>query len=212
MFWQLADGSERPIRLYSSDYHQIPGAWSPDGATILFVDEDGDGADIFALAVDEPDRKPVPLLTEDFREEYPALSPDGRWLAYASNESGGHEVYVRAYPSLERKQQVSSDGGRMPAWSADGDELFYVAISPAQNGEDKMMSVPITGQPDLIPGTPRELFQGSFQVSWAIRTYDVAPDGRFLMVEQNQTSRTTDTVRIILNWFDELERLAPTED
>ena len=176
------------------------------------MDQDENRRDIFVLAVDDPDREPVALLTKEYKEEYPTLSPDGRWLAYGSDESGRFEVYLRAYPSLERKQQVSSDGGYMPVWSADGDELFYLEMTPAQSEQDRMMSVSITRQPELIVGTAREFFRGSFVLSWNIPTYDVAPDGRFLMVERDQSSRTADSARIILNWFEELERLAPTED
>ena len=43
----------------------------------------------------------------------------------------------------------------------------------------------------------------------ATSTYDVAPDGRFLMVEQAEGDSTSFVV--VLNWFEELKRLVPTE-
>ena len=59
-------------------------------------------------------------------------------------------------------------------------------------------------------GTPRELFRGHFGMGAALASYDVAPDGRFLMIAPGETSAAAHTsVRLVLNWFEELERLAP---
>jgi len=70
------------------------------------------------------------------------------------------------------------------------------------------MSVDVTSRP---LGAPRELFRGTF-VFTSHTTYDVAPDGRFLMIERDESTRTADSARIILNWFNELERLVPVDD
>ena len=76
-----------------------------------------------------------------------------------------------------------------------------------------MMEVTVAVTPTLRIETPRELFRGRFQTGFRIRSYDVAPDGRFLMIERGDTPTPTHTsVRIVLNWFDELERLVPTEN
>jgi hypothetical protein len=40
------------------------------------------------------------------------------------------------------------------------------------------------------------------------RSYDVAPDGRFLMLVQNRQEEPT--IHVVLNWFEELERLVPS--
>ena len=47
-----------------------------------------------------------------------SVSPDGRWLAYHSDETGRFEVYALSFPDLGTKQQVSSEGGVLPRWSA----------------------------------------------------------------------------------------------
>jgi hypothetical protein len=39
------------------------------------------------------------------------------------------------------------------------------------------------------------------------RNYDVAPDGRFLMLVRDR--REAPTIHVVLNWFEELERLVP---
>jgi Tol biopolymer transport system component len=117
LFSRPSDGSGTAERLASSDVQQAPGAWTPDGKTLLFMD----GAladDIWTLSL-EGDRRPHPFSQTPFNEQYPDLSPDGRWLAYASNQSGRVEVYVQPYPGPGARQQISVDGGTAPVWSRD---------------------------------------------------------------------------------------------
>ena len=62
--------------------------------------------------------------------------------------------------------------------------------------------------------TPRTLFDGEF---WGIPswpTYGVAPDGRFLMIQgfdQSTSGREPQRIQVVLNWFEELNRLVPTD-
>ena len=204
LFWQLADGSGPPERLTESPRHQFGGPVLPDGSALIFVS----GANLLRLDLEQPGREPTTLLADAFEERYPAPSPDGRWLAYASNESGGWEVYVRAYPGLDRKQQISRDGGSMPAWSPDGRELFYMTPE-AIDREYAIIAVDVSLTPSFRASAPRELFRGRFLYANQLRTYDVHPDGRFLMIEDDEERPTHGSVRIVLNWFDELERLVP---
>jgi serine/threonine-protein kinase len=205
LFWQLADGSESPQPLTTGERLHFAGPWHPDGSEILIYDVSD--ADILALTIPPSEGKPRPVLAEPAASAYPALSPDGRWLAYASDESGRFEVYVRPYPSLEGKQQVSRNGGVMPVWSRSGDELFYVLLRSSQREREAMMAVEMSSG----AGTPRELFQGQFVVGVFLATYDVARDGRFLMGVPSEAPEAAHTsVRLVLNWFEELERLVPT--
>jgi hypothetical protein len=66
-----------------------------------------------------------------------------------------------------------------------------------------MMSVQITTRPDLRLGTPRLLFSGPEYRSSGVyeANFDVAPDGRFLMI-QDDTHPPTD-LSFVLNWFDD---------
>ena len=207
LFMQPADGSTPAERLTRDDKTKhFGGSWLPDGSALLFAG----GGDIFELDGQRLDEEPTTLLGEPFREWSPDPSPDGRWLAYASDESGRFEVYVRAYPSLEGKQQVSQDGGTMPAWSKDGRELYYTK-SDSADLEYAMMAVSVSAESSFQASTPRELFRGRFLHTRQLRTYDVASDGRFLMIERGEDRPTHTSVRIVLNWLEELERLVPTD-
>lgn len=56
---------------------------------------------------------------------------------------------------------------------------------------------------------PRVLLENvpeSTRVFWE-RDYDVAPDGRFLMIAPDKDEQTATELQVILNWFEELKRI-----
>ncbi len=208
IFWAQPDGSSVPERLTTSENYQTPASWSPDGKVLAFLE----GGDIWVLPFDNGEHEPRPVVQTRFTEEYPTFSPDGRWLAYTSNESGQPEVYVQPYPGPGERTQISVEGGTRPAWARDGRELFYRILPQEPPWKRKMMAVSITTDPAFTAGKPRMLFEEDrYQTSLPVRSYDVAADGRFLMLEpaEQPTERVTE-LRVVLNWFEELERLVPT--
>jgi eukaryotic-like serine/threonine-protein kinase len=152
------------------------------------------------------DRKAQPFLATRFNEGGASFSPDGRWLAYVSNESGRPEIYVQPYPGPGGKWQISTEGGTEPLWNRNGRELFY------RSGK-KMMAVQITTQPAFAASKPTMLFERDYAASEFLATgiaYDVSPDGqRFLMVKESDQAAAATQINVVLNWFQELKRLAP---
>ena len=151
------------------------------------------------------------LLDSEFSEQRPAVSPDGRWLAYESDESGQFEIYVRPFPNVDDgKWQISTDGGREPQWSPEGQELFYL-------GPGDLMVAQIETEPTFSWSTPESMFSTSgygVQLGTAHR-YDISPDGRFLMLKL-PTPETTDgegspELIVVQHWSEELQRLVPTD-
>ena len=56
------------------------------------------------------------------------------------------------------------------------------------------------------------LFEGGYTSSPTIRVYDVAPDGRFLMVLDVERPPMKATHMILVqNWFDEVKRHVPAK-
>ena len=86
-------------------------------------------------------------------------------------------------------------------WSKDGRELFY------RNGP-KWMTAEFTTQPQFKASTPHMLFEGPYLNVPGV-SYDVAGDGRFLMLEENYKQPTTMQLQVILNWSEEVKRRVP---
>jgi serine/threonine-protein kinase len=197
MFSILADGSAtEPERVIASQNPAVPRDWSPDGAFILF--QEMRHLHLFQLT----DRTTRRWLQTPSSETDGRFSPDGRWLAYTSDQTGSEEVWVRPFPGPGAPVRVSPDGGRDAQWSRDNKELFY------RNGL-KILSA------EVVPGVtfrvepPRVLFEGGFNPG-PERAFDVAPDGRFVMIENEPNDNTTSTsIVVVLNWTEELKRLVP---
>ena len=208
LYRKLADGSGPTERLTTNQYNQIPDSWAPDGSVLAFREQrPGTNRDIWILPM-EGDRKPELLISSPLLDCCARFSPDGKWLAYVSNETGQHHVYVTPYPEPNVKWLVSGkEGGGGPVWSPDGTELFYRSWT-------KMMVVSVQTKPTFSSGRPRVLFEGAYVTSAALpgvsQYHDIHPDGqRFLMIKPDQESHQ---INVVLNWFEELKRLVPTDN
>ena len=207
LLWQPADGSGAPERLVSGDISLVPGSWSADGRVLVYTDGGtgpSDSRHIFALSRDG-ERKPQRLLDAAVEQWLASLSPNGRWLAFTSVDTGRAEVYVSDFPSLASRHQISVEGGREPKWSRDGGELVYRAGG-------RMFAVPVDTKGGFSAGKPRVLFEGRFAVGGMDvlgLDYDLAPDGRFLMMKPGPEEQAPRGLRVVLNWVDELARRVP---
>jgi serine/threonine protein kinase/dipeptidyl aminopeptidase/acylaminoacyl peptidase len=196
-----ADGSGQSETLLSAQNENWPMSWSADGR-LLALDRrtDDHGKDIWTLTLG--DGSPAePLIATEFNEEGPKFSPDGTMLAYVSDRTGRREIYVATYPSLERKWQVSGEGGVEPVWSPDGRELFY-------RNKNYVLSVPLSRGPNPDFGIANLLFEGKFDRSLIGHAhFDVTPDGkRFVMVQGIEDSQV---MNLVTGWSSELEADAP---
>jgi serine/threonine-protein kinase len=197
------DGSTLDAReLHPGVLKGAPKHWS-SADELLFVEPFQ--ANIFAIPVAVAGEIRAVVVTED-AEYDPALSPNGRWLAYASNRTGQSEVWVKGYPEGV-PMRVSRNGGYEPRWALDGRELFYL------QGRS-MMAVRVEAENEFSFGAPTELFTGSNFVDAAsfISSYDVARDGRFLMIEPQASAGevpSPSSIVVVRNWTEELERLVP---
>ena len=192
-------------------------SWHPSGKFLAFRENSpGTKWDIMILPMDgdEPSGwkpgKPSVFLASPFNEDDPAFSPDGRWLAYQSDESGKFEIYVRSFPGSGGKWQVSTAGGEYATWSRTGKELFY------RTADQKIMAATYTVDGDSFRvEKPRLWSEGTFTDRGAQdRNFDLHPDGKrfaVLKAPEAQAEDKTDKLVFILNFFDELRRIAPTK-
>jgi len=135
------------------------------------------------------------------------FSPDGRWLAYMSNESGAYRVYAEAFPQKGHKLQISNDDTAAPAWSRNGNDLFFWHFG----ADNQIMSVSCKSRGhSLVTDKPRVW---SRQIAWfrTTRSYDPAPDGKRIVVlmPADTSQEPRDRLIFLLNFFDELRRRVP---
>ncbi len=206
VYQRAADGTGAVRPLTDSPDSLFPSSISPDGKLLVYRVGAGGGFDLGVLSL-EGEGAPQLLLATDINERSGEISPDGRFLAYQSDESGEDEIYVRPFPEVDGGRfPISAGGGSEPLWSPDGSEIFYRA-------GDRLMAVPVTTEPAFEAGSPQELFTGSYAVRIG-RMYDIHPDGqRFLMVKPAETTEGGSSSHVVLvqNWFEELQRLVPTD-
>ncbi len=117
-----------------------------------------------------------------------------------SADTGAPENWVQAYPDSGAPIRVSPTGGFDPVWGAEGRELFYLE-------DDKMMAVRVETDQEFRFQPPEVLFEGGYHLAFRPNYY-VGPDGRFLMIKNEEPG--TVPINVVLNWFEELKRLVPT--
>ena len=117
------------------------------------------------------------------------------------------------------RAKVSQDGGFVPRWGPNSDELFYQAYQGTDrvSGTVTMMMAPIEAEPRLRPGTTVALFSGPYRAGELVlnvaRPYDVSDDGqRFLIIKEATGAEAAPNDIVLVQHFDEeLQRLVPTD-
>jgi Tol biopolymer transport system component len=195
-----ADGTGSDRLVTRGEHHRYLSDWSKDGRYLAYTEFHPDtGADVWITdASGSPSPRPIARTAASEKEA--AFSPDGRWIAYASDESGQFEVYLHSLVDPRSRVRVSSGGGEEPAWSADGRELFY-------RHERQLLATPVRSSSGLEVGKASVLFEGSYHDNIApTRSYDVTPDGRFLMVTEPAGDDLPQELTLVLGWAEELKR------
>jgi eukaryotic-like serine/threonine-protein kinase len=189
-------------RLTDSPEMQLPTAMTRDGTTVIFHSFT---RNLQALRLRAP-AQPQILVETPGEERNGEVSPDGAWLAYegeSTSHPGQLDIYVRPFPAVDRGLwEVTKDGGMYPVWSPDGGELFYMTLDGA------IVAVPVEASGTTWKaGTPKKLFHGQYLIRDGSlgRSYDIARDGRFLMLKQPASSEAPHFV-IVQNWVAELAR------
>ncbi len=173
----VSGGKAEP--LFKSPYPKYPRDWSRDGRYLLMTTlSPGTHSDIWGLALNE--RRAAPVLDTVYSEDYATLSRDGKWLAYQSDETMRNEVYVQPFEGLtdgtKRRWKISSSGGALARWRADGQELFYMTAS------GRLMAVAVHPEDgEFAFDEPKVLFQ-TRPIPGVWNLYDVSPDGQTFLL------------------------------
>ena len=210
-----ADGTGSAELVFDHEVDLAEGFWSPDGEWLLLRSAGPPGVegarDILAIRPGV-DSVAQPLLAEEYDELAPAISWDGRWIAYVSTETDREEVFVRPFPDVDSgKVQVSTEGGIMPYWAHNGEELFFVDPSTLD-----MMAARFETTPRfrVVEREPLFTIPSDYERSRVGLLYDVTQDDqRFLMarfyvvagVEEGDAGQANAFV-LVQNFFEELRQ------
>jgi Tol biopolymer transport system component len=135
--------------------HQDP-AWRPDGALLLYVRSDRDGAKgtprIYSY--NPATKKSAPLSAPGYL--HPSWSPDGRYVAATKTSAFGTDVVILAAATGAEVLALTSDGGSWaPAWSPRGDAIAYLHVD-GQVVDLRMVALEGSG-PTWTPKPPLDL-------------------------------------------------------
>ena len=209
LFWRAADGTGTAEPLGESEWPRYPMAVAPDGSVVVVVDLVQGNFNLMTVSLTgEPVSED--LVVTEFAEQSAALSPDGAWVAYQSDRSGQFEIYVQPFPDVEGGlRQVSTAGGTRPVWGPDGSELLYLDLASR-----RIMAAPVQTEPTFTSGTPEAALDESYLANLGSpgRTFDIAADGRFLMIKEQASAgdtASTAEITVVLNWFEELTARVP---
>jgi Tol biopolymer transport system component len=209
LYERALDGVQDGRVLFKGNRGEPLGAssWSPDGRFVLFNRLDQATAnDIWAVSVS--DGTATPLLKTPAPERDGQFSPDGRWIAYTATDGGRQEVYVTAVTSFSPTVavgggpwRVSSGGGNLPRWRADGREIFYA-------GPTSMMAAPVSTGSGFAAGTPVAVGGTAGQNTFGRFGFiDASRDGRELLFARPATNDASrEPVNVIVNWTPDASR------
>ena len=214
LYWQRADGSGDAQRLTTSTNSQWPVSWHPSGRFLAFEEHKPSPSfdqnwDLMILSVEGSEDagwRPGPVTTfldSAAEEMQPNFSPDGRWLAYQSNETGRYEVYVRPFHGRGNGWRISTAGGTFPTWSHTKRELFY-----GVDGQIMVAAYAVEGD-TFRADKPRTLPNVRYSAADPARMFDLHPDGDRFAVAPVDDTPPSDKLVVILNVFEELQRIAP---
>jgi hypothetical protein len=198
----LLASTTTPEKLASTTTPQRADSWSLKDGSVLLTAGTVSNWDVWRVTFEGGAAKAGPLLDSNENELFATVSPDGRWIAYATIAEAP-DVYVRSYPDLKGPWRVSTRGGNLPRWSANGRELFYV-------WNNAVWAVDVdTGSDMPRPGTPAELFKTRLHAEApGGYPYDVSRDGRFLLNEVIEPASTdsaagatpSQVITVVVNW------------
>jgi len=189
IYRKRADGGSVAERVLASELHQYPGAFTPDGARLVFSEADPlTGMDIWMMSLGDGEPTVSPLVKTAANENMPTLSPDGRWMTYISDETGTWEIYLRSVAGGGGVRQISDGGGGDVFWSADGSTVYF----GHKNG---LMAIPVMVEPELALGSAT-----IFPWPDDLAVVDSMPsEDRFIAIKALAERPQIDAVRVVVS-------------
>lgn len=186
LWTQSIDGAARRTLSAGADYI-VATDWSRDEKSlVLSTQRSTTGFDIEIIDAAHGSAF-VPVVRSAANEINGRLSPDGKWLAYESDDGGRAEIYVTNFPAATARWQVSTEGGRMPYWSADGRAILFLH-------QDRIMRAPVRAGSLFTVDMPRELEPMGNRIAG----FSVASNGTIVALRLIEEGRPP--LSVVVNW------------
>jgi Tol biopolymer transport system component len=192
LYRKAASGIGEDRMLFRDSAEKYPTSWSTDGSTVLYWQLEADGTSLRTLPSSGAGQ---PRVFLDGPVSQGRLSPDGRWVVYDSTQSGQSEVYVVSFPEPSRRWRVSTDGGRLSRWRADGREILYAAR------DNRVMAAPVSDTAaGLTIGSVQPLFEARPVGPRAF--FAPSPDGSRFLLNTLRAGTPSVSIAVLQNWMD----------
>jgi len=203
LLWIRADGGSQPQRLLERELGVRVFSTAPDGRVAFGETATARGLTTVRLDLSDPENpkagKPEPFQ-EAFRVDA-AFSPDGKFIAMVETDT--EQLFVTPFPGPGGKWKISTSGGKFPAWSKTGHQLFFLG------GDDRIMVTDYSVQGDTFtPSIPRVWSPTPVRRLGVTGNFDVSPDGKHVVIFPAEAKAAPGNLRItfVLNLADELQR------
>jgi hypothetical protein len=185
------------IAVESPAIWEHPVAWSADGQYMLLAYNDYTKSSIEELRVWSAKTNTVSPYIKP--AERGSFSPDGRFVAFNSMETGRAEVYVTTFPERRQTWPVTTEGGRVLSWRADGKELLVATLT------GHIVAYPVTTTSDnFSAGAPQVLVRNvGFDAPFAVATPD---HSRILIRVPKDADKDRGEIRLLFGWAKGLAR------
>ena len=177
-----------PIQSKGSWEHPL--AWSPDGHYMIVAFNEFTASSREELRVWSERTGTLSPFVASGNDA--AFSPDGRFVVFTSAESGRAEVYVTTFPERRQTWPLTTEGGYVMSWSADGKELLVATMT------GHIAAYPITGGDTFSAGAPQILVRNvGFDARYALATRD---HSRFLIRVPKDIDKDRGEIRLLSGW------------
>ena len=182
----------RVTPLLETDAYEDPVAWSRDGEHLL----------VYRVEM-APPPQPYGLFVWSFKSRAltpfvpngvarAAFSPDKRYVAFTSDQTGRDQSYVTTFPDRRETWTLTTDGGSVLGWSADGREILVAS------GSGHVVSYAVSTGDDFIIGPPTILVR---DVGSAARHSAPTPDhSRILIRVSPNAASDRGEMRLLFGW------------
>ena len=189
----------QPTPLVNTQFMEYAAAASPDGRWLAYQSNESGRPEIYVRDIVGSGGR-WPISTGGGEE--PRWSPDGRELYYRIN------AQLMAVPIETRSSLITHDSSLSTQPSALSTQNSSLSTHDSSLPPKSAIRIP---KFEILAGPPKVMFNEVYDLrSNTGETYDVDPHGgRFLMTRPPKEDSSTAQVRIVLNWFGELQRLAP---